>query len=215
MPQVESRRGWPSWLPSLGLVVALHALVWWGLTPYKDEILPSRPLTVMQVTLVMPSLPVEPRLALPPKLERQPRPLLVQSAVSVPALMIPPVAEHAMQPAPAEVVPAFPSAPVQPAAEPPLESPSYKAAYLNNPPKPDYPLLARRRAIEGTVLVRAEVGAGGECLDADLKKSSGAGILDRAALEAVKKWRFVPARRGNQAVIAWVEVPIKFELENN
>ena len=214
MPQVESGRGWPRWLPSFGLVVTLHALVWWGLTHYKDEILPSRPLPVMQimqVTLVTPSLPIEPRLALPPKLERQPRPLLVQSAVSVPAPMLP----HAMQSAPAEAVPAFPAAPVQPAAEPPLESPSYKAAYLNNPPKPDYPSLARRRAIEGTVLVRAEVGAGGECLDADLKKSSGAGILDRAALEAVKKWRFVPARRGNQAVIAWVEVPITFKLENN
>jgi protein TonB len=99
-------------------------------------------------------------------------------------------------------------------AEPPLEPPRYNAAYLSNPP-PTYPLSARRRGIEGTVLVRAEVAAGGECLRAELKKSSGAEVLDQAALEAVKKWRFVPAKRGTQAVVAWVEVPITFKLENN
>jgi len=91
--------------------------------------------------------------------------------------------------------------------------PRYNAAYLSNPP-PTYPVSARRRGIEGTATVRAEISATGECLRAELRNSSGAEILDRAALEAVKKWRFVPARRGNQAVVAWVEVPITFQLEN-
>ena len=119
-----------------------------------------------------------------------------------------------MQQAPVQVAPPSPPAPAQPVAEPPLESPRYNAAYLSNPP-PSYPLSARRRGIEGTVLVRAEVAAGGECLRAELKKSSGAEVLDQAALEAVRKWHFVPAKRGSQAVVAWVEVPITFKLENN
>jgi protein TonB len=95
-----------------------------------------------------------------------------------------------------------------------MEPPRHHAAYLSNPP-PAYPLAARRRGIEGTVLVRAEISAGGECQRAELKKTSGHEMLDNAALEAVKKWRFVPAKRGSQAVVAWVEVPITFKLENN
>jgi protein TonB len=125
-----------------------------------------------------------------------------------------PVAENVVQQAPVAVAPPSPPVPLQPAAEPALEPPRYNAAYLSNPP-PAYPLAARRRGIEGTVLVRAEISAGGECQRAELKKTSGHEMLDNAALEAVKKWRFVPAKRGSQAVVAWVEVPITFKLENN
>lgn len=217
MPQIESGGGWPRWLPSFGLVVALHAAVWWGYTHFKDEILPPKPLPVVQVTLVTPPVPIVPRVIPPPppKVERQPKPV-AQKAVSAPTPVpvMQPMVEHAVQQAPVAVAPPSPSAPVQPAPEPPLELPRYNAAYLSNPP-PSYPLSARRRGIGGTVLVRAEVAAGGECLRAELKKSSGAEVLDQAALEAVKKWRFVPAKRGSQAVVAWVEVPITFKLENN
>jgi len=216
MPQVESGESWPRWLPSLGLVVALHATVWWGYAHFKDEILPPRPLPVVQVALVTPPAPIQPRVVPPPppKVERQPKPVMPK-AVSAPAPVpvMQPVAEHAVQQAPVAVAPPSPPAPVQPAPEPLLELPRYNAAYLSNPP-PAYPLSARRRGIEGTVLVRAEVAAGGECLRAELKKSSGHEMLDHAALEAVKKWRFVPAKRGSQAVVAWVEVPITFKLEN-
>jgi len=71
-----------------------------------------------------------------------------------------PVAEHALQQAPVAVASPSPSppAPAQPAPEPAVEPPRYNAAYLSNPP-PAYPLAARRRGIEGTVLVRAEISA--------------------------------------------------------
>lgn len=219
MMQVKSDRVWPRWLPSFGLVVLLHATVWWGFTHFKDEIVPPKPLPVVQVSLVAPPMPLEPRVAPPPppKVERQPKPV-VEKAISAPTpvSVMQPVAEHAVQQAPVAVVPPAPSppAPAQPASEPVIEPPRYNAAYLSNPP-PAYPLAARRRGVEGTVLVRAEISAGGECQRAELKKTSGHEMLDNAALEAVKKWRFVPAKRGSQAVIAWVEVPITFKLENN
>lgn len=215
MPKVESGGGWPRWLPSFGLVAALHLLVWWGYTHFKDEVVPPKPLPVVQVTLVTPPVPIPPRAVPPPKVERQPKPV-AQKALPAPASLpaMQPVAEHAVQQAPVAVAPPSPPAPALPPPEPALEPPRYNAAYLSNPP-PTYPLSARRRGIEGTVLVRAEVAAGGECLRAELKKSSGAEVLDQAALEAVKKWRFVPAKRGSQAVVAWVEVPITFKLENN
>lgn len=212
MPQIKFDGEWPRWLPSLGLVVALHLIVWWGFTHFKDEIVSPKPLPVVQVSLVTPPAPFEPRVAppSPPKVEKQPRPVVEKRvAAPTPKPVEQPVAETAIQQAPVAAAPPSPPAP-----EPSLEPPRYHAAYLSNPP-PAYPLAARRRGIEGTVLVRAEISAGGECLRVELKKTSGAGVLDQAALEAVKMWRFVPAKRGSQAVVAWVEVPITFKLENN
>lgn len=220
MMQVESDREWPRWLPSFGLVIVLHLIVWWGFTHFKSEVVPPKPLPVVQVTLLAPPMPPEPRvvpLPPPPKLERQPKPVVEKAvAAPTPVPVMQPVAEQAARQAPVAVAPPAPPspAPLQPAAEPVIEPPRYNAAYLSNPP-PAYPLAARRRGIEGTVLVRAEISAGGECQRAELKKTSGHEMLDQAALEAVKKWHFVPAKRGSQAVVAWVEVPITFKLENN
>ncbi|MDP2155295.1 MAG: energy transducer TonB [Sulfuricella sp.] len=217
MMQVESDREWLRWLPSFGLVALLHATVWWGFTHFKGEIVPPKPLPVVQVALLAPPAPPEPRVVppSPPKVERQQKPV-VEKAIPTPkpVPVAQPVAEHAVQRALVAAAPPSPPAQVQPAAEPAAEPPRYNADYLINPP-PAYPLAARRRGIEGAVLVRAEISAGGECQRAELKKSSGHEMLDHAALEAVKKWRFVPAKRGSQAVVAWVEVPITFKLENN
>jgi periplasmic protein TonB len=85
-------------------------------------------------------------------------------------------------------------------------------ASLNNP-KPLYPLIARRRRLEGEVLLSVKVlrdGLPGEVL---VKQSSGYEVLDDAALNAVRRWHFVPARRGSAPVDSWVEVPIRFRLE--
>jgi protein TonB len=46
-----------------------------------------------------------------------------------------------------------------------------------------------------------------------VEKSSGSPHLDAAALEAVKAWRFTPARRGADAVESWMLVPIVFRLD--
>ncbi|MBF0367874.1 MAG: energy transducer TonB [Magnetococcales bacterium] len=92
--------------------------------------------------------------------------------------------------------------------------PSSRAGYLNNP-KPLYPKLARRRGMEGQVLLTVEVDERGEPLQVKVKQGSGHAILDRSALKAVKKWRFVPARRGQMAIRASVEIPIRFSLLNS
>jgi protein TonB len=36
--------------------------------------------------------------------------------------------------------------------------------------------------------------------------------LDRAAAEAIKRWRFHPARYGDKAVESWLRIPIEFRL---
>lgn len=97
--------------------------------------------------------------------------------------------------------------------EPPLQPPKFAADYLSNP-APVYPLAARRRNIEGHVLLRAEIQPDGSCSQVEIKVPSHHELLNQAALEAVKKWRFIPASQDGRNVAAWVEIPINFKLEN-
>lgn len=85
------------------------------------------------------------------------------------------------------------------------------ADYLKNPP-PHYPENARRKKQQGTVLLNVLVAASGLPKSVAIDKSSGIGALDSAALEAVRQWKFIPARRGSEIVEARVQVPIKFKL---
>ena len=94
----------------------------------------------------------------------------------------------------------------------PTSLPSLNADYLNNPP-PTYPPQSRRFGEQGKVLLGVLVNANGGVEQVNLRKSSGYQRLDQAAQDSVKQWRFVPAKRGDQAVTAWVVVPISFSLE--
>lgn len=89
--------------------------------------------------------------------------------------------------------------------------PRFDADYLDNPP-PVYPSLARRLGEQGQVLLRVQVRADGTPAEVTVQQSSGSVRLDEAAREAVRRWRFVPARRGNAPVAAAVLVPISFSL---
>ena len=97
-------------------------------------------------------------------------------------------------------------------AAPGYQSPSFNASYLDNP-APNYPPVSRRLGEQGKVLLRVQVSANGTADSVTLQTSSGSTRLDQAALAAVKKWRFVPAKRGGQAVSASVIVPVSFSLE--
>lgn len=94
----------------------------------------------------------------------------------------------------------------------PVTPPGSNVAYLRNP-APRYPLAARRAGEQGTVTLRVLVTRDGLAARVKVEKSSGSPDLDAAALEAVKAWRFTPARQGADAVESWMLVPIVFRLE--
>ncbi|WP_396333660.1 energy transducer TonB [Burkholderia anthina] len=102
--------------------------------------------------------------------------------------------------------------PAPPAAEP-VTAPRFAAAYLHNP-APDYPDVAQRRGWEGTTFLNVHVLANGRPDRVVLAASSGHDAFDDAAVGAVTDWRFVPAKRGAQAIDGWVRVPVVFKLEN-
>lgn len=97
-------------------------------------------------------------------------------------------------------------------AMPIVEQPSAYASYLNNPP-PDYPTASRRLGEEGTVIIRALIKEDGHASIVQVEKSSGYLRLDRAAEEAVKKWKFKPGKKNGIPVAMWHLIPIKFELK--
>ncbi|WP_412472980.1 energy transducer TonB, partial [Burkholderia stabilis] len=186
--------------------------------PAAPPVQPPRPLP-MTVELTRPPEPLpqaaHPPPAVPPKPQKQapvppkphasvahaaPAPLVAREAA--PAATAPAAAAPAVPtPAPA----AAPAAPVRETA------PIGDAAYLRNP-APDYPAFAQDQGWEGRVVLRVHVLANGTPDSVDVRTSSGRRMLDNAAVAAVKRWTFVPAKRGDEAVDGWVNVPIDFKL---
>ncbi len=80
-------------------------------------------------------------------------------------------------------------------------------------PAPRYPSQSLRRGESGTVMVRAEIGVDGVPMSVNVADGSGSRYLDRAAVDAVKRWRFRPAQRDGQPVAGTVMVPISFQAQ--
>ncbi|KAA5845359.1 energy transducer TonB [Pseudomonas chlororaphis] len=180
--------------------------------PAPPVVEPPPPQPVQPV--VEPPPPVEDELAVKPpppkpipKPKPQPKPKPVPKPEPKPAPK--PVQQQPAPPQPAAPVAA--PAPPAPPAPAPVTPASANAAYLKNP-APEYPSLAQRRGWEGTVLLRVHVLASGKPGEIQIQKSSGRQQLDDAALSAVKRWSFVPAKQGDVAQDGWVSVPIDFKI---
>jgi protein TonB len=101
---------------------------------------------------------------------------------------------------------------VEPAKPQPLVQAREGANYLKNP-RPAYPGVAQRNGWQGTALLRVQVTPKGKPGAIAVQRSSGRDVLDEAAVNAVKKWSFVPATQGGVAVGGIVTVPIVFKIQ--
>lgn len=204
----------------LGMSVALHAAVLGLLPDFSRDSVP--PVTTLEVVLLQTEAVVEP-----------PAPRLLPRQPPQPARTVTPAEPHRAPPAPVLALPEpqireGASFTIEPARVPEpaaaaieqkdqvasvaVTPPSFNAAYLRNP-APRYPATARRAGTQGTVTLRVQVTREGLAARVEVEKSSGSPHLDAAALEAVKAWRFVPARQGAEPVESRVLVPIVFRLE--
>ncbi len=175
---------------------------------------------VLEVVLVQ----SEPLLAAPaelpplPRVVRAPAPPQPQRMKDTPPVLALPESRNSSEPSstvpspsPAETRSA-PAGAKTDVASIAVTPPSFSAAYLRNP-APRYPLAARRAGEQGTVTLRVLIARDGLPARVELEKSSGSSHLDTAAREAVKTWRFEPARRGAEPFESWHLVPIVFRLE--
>lgn len=185
-------------VPAFGLAAVGHAvlllLVLWAGGDRAAS--PSAP--VVTVSLVRPSLAQSPAPARPLRqtLPRPPLPLADRAthdnAVSVETAREKIVSDRA-----------GPEAAQSP--------PRFDVDYLENP-APPYPHLSRRLGEEGRVLVRVLVDQEGRPRTVALDSSSGHSRLDNAAIQTVRRWRFIPARHDDRPVSEWVVVPVMFSL---
>jgi protein TonB len=199
--------------------VVLHALAGAALLAYEPARSALYAAAPIMVSLVTPPK-IDPPVEIPPPPKPRPRarpvvkqpdpPPVIAAPIEAPApiAVAPPPPEPAPPPAPAPAL-----APL--VAPPPVVAvtrPIFTADYLENPP-PAYPAMSRRLGEQGRVILRVRVTAGGGADEIQIRDSSGHARLDEAARETVRRWRFVPAKRGDTPVSAWVLIPISFRLE--
>jgi len=87
------------------------------------------------------------------------------------------------------------------------------SGFASNLP-PIYPNLARRRGIQGTVVIIAGISPSGLVSSTKIKTSSGSGTLDNAAVKAIRGWRFTPATNNGRPITSEVEIPLTFKLSS-
>lgn len=193
---------------SLAVVLLLHGLVFWLLLHTNLITLPAQ-LSVITIGLIHPAeeikpspevTPPRPKPAKPRPASRSPLQIAAPETTSVPS---PVAVQTSSTPAP-PVAASLVSGQATP--------PRFEADYLDNP-KPPYPPLSRRMGEQGRVVLRVHVGADGSASEILLHIASGFSRLDQSALVTVRRWKFVPAQHGAEAVAAWVLVPVAFTLK--
>ena len=168
------------------------------------------PLPVVPKPTTRPATPLVPPSQPQLQTQPQPSPVVTQTAPSQAAPIVPATAS----PAPASAAPAAAGQPRpnSSTATAAVVPPSSDADYLNNP-APAYPRMSKRLGEQGTVTVRVLINTEGRAEQAEIRTSSGYSRLDEAALETVKRWRYVPGKRAGAPEAMWFNVPIRFVLD--
>jgi protein TonB len=215
----------------LMIVAALHAAGIARLLVAKPSEAVPEEVPVFQVSLLKlppPPLPLPTRPAeVPPPSsavdadkprvrQTRPVPILVDTPTTDP---VPPDTQVKQYEIGDELLPGDPGPPMPPDAEPlyaeaaPVEeTPVVWNLKLIEMTPPIYPPRCLRMGIEGLVRIRVLVGENGRPQEVTIGKSSGESALDNAAIDAVRDWRFEPARRNGVPVRAWAIVPVEFKL---
>jgi len=177
-----------------------------------------KPSTAVPPRAVAASAPVPPVVAPPSEHALTATPAPPAQSAPVPASPPQPVetrpapnAPQSALPAPREAAAAPKTRPAQDAGNGPVTLPQADAAFLNNP-KPRYPALSRRLGERGKVLLEVLILTDGSVGEIAVKTSSGFPRLDSAALEAVRRWRFQPARRGTTPIAFRYDLTIDFTI---
>ncbi len=79
---------------------------------------------------------------------------------------------------------------------------------------PEYPQTAKKKGIEGDVWVKSLIDKTGKVVKAEVGKSSGNTLLDKSALEAAFKFKYLPGIQDDKPVACWVSYKVTFKLDN-
>lgn len=208
------------------LVSAAHALGVVALLAEAPAIRPAQPLPMQVAMITLPPAPqIQPIQPQPQPVPPEPKPVVKKQPVkpvvkpvakTAQPVVKQPVPEPEPNEAPAAAPVAAPAAAPAPVVEkapaPVITEPNYRANYASNP-RPVYPSVARSHGWQGRVALRVQVTEEGLAASVRIEQSSGHEVLDEAAVEAVKQWRFVPGKHGDTPVASSVVVPLNFALQ--
>ncbi len=193
--------------------------------PVLVELMQSQPTPKTIEQPVAKPIPVPPRpqpVAAPaPTPQPQPSPSKVSTPTEVAqATPVAPVSAPTAPTLPAPTRVEAPPAPAPPSPAPVVTAPSktdvsIPASYSASNQKPIYPNMSKRLGEQGTVVLRVLVKADGSAGEVEVKSSSNYPRLDQAAIDAVKTWRFNPAKIDGKATDEWYQVPIPFKLQSS
>jgi protein TonB len=199
-------------------VITLHVAVLWavqtGLLQRMAEVVAPAEILVEIMASAAP-VPTLPTSALPRPVQPAPRPPATAPSDTAPesSTAIPnAVATASAAPSATPTLGGTPTETPALAAPPWVELPSSSADYLNNP-RPHYPALSKRMGEQGKVVVRVWIDTEGVASQASVQTHSGFERLDRAAVNTVLGWRYVPGKRAGAPQAMWFDVPINWVLQ--
>lgn len=190
----------------IGFILAIHAMLLAALVTL--DVIPihqpkAEPLVVTLMELKVEPPPQIPAEKVPPSEEVKPHLTTPVQIIQTPIAPIMPVAALPTPPQPPVIAPPAPAGPVK------VNDLGSKMITLVTP---RYPMESRRRKEQGTVFLLVTLGADGIVSEIHVSRSSGYDRLDKAALDAVRKWRWSPTIRNGQAVAVQGTVDIPFTL---
>lgn len=144
-----------------------------------------------------------------PKPKPEPLPEAPPSEKAITQEESPPEEDSAPPPPPPPV--SSPTAEENDSMGAPVTPPREDASEYNNP-RPAYPQIARERKQQGTVVLEILILPDGTVGEVKIKESSGFKLLDNTAVRAVKRWKYIPAKRGDEPIAYWYLQPLEFTL---
>lgn len=214
------------WYVSIAVVLAHIAVFWWLGQSWLNQARPAGETEHLIMANLVMEVPAPPA-SIPQLVERKAQNhTLQQPATKTAPTAAPPLEPNPVvtQAAPIEAPPSVAAVPspsssavssaqtTRPTTPAQVSLPSTDADYLINP-APPYPRASRRMGEEGTVVLRVFINTEGRAEQAEIRTSSGYTRLDEAALETVKRWRYVPGKRAGVPEAMWFNVPIRFVLD--
>jgi protein TonB len=213
----------------VSIVVHLVALFVLVVIPLADIVLPI-PLTPVDTYIIAaplpppPAVPVTPRVVAPTAVSAAgAAPIHAPDAItpeadSAPSARMGAVGEGISGAIGIDGAVSLPSAPPAPVPEPPraVQGP-VRVAQLPEPPRklvdarPLYPEVARAARVQGTVVLEAVIDSGGRVTQ--LKVLTSVPLLDQAALDAVRQWRYAPSTYAGRPVSVLMTITVRFTLQ--
>lgn len=199
-------------LPAIVLTITLHVALVGGLLHLQFRAEDKKVVKLISVNLTPEAPPPA------PSAEELPDTAMTPIVAPRPRIEVPrPTPPIAVTP---EIRPVTIAAPPAPAPPPPvslappsvIKSDNLAAQMLSGRP-PRYPIESRRKREQGTVLLSLTLGTDGSVAEISIARSSGFDRLDKAARDAVRRWRWAPVKRNGQPVMVRGVVEIPFVLQ--